>query len=357
MGRSLRPLRVFSPALAVGSLLAATAAAQSTLVLPVSHRAAEGASFTGFPFGRSAPMRVQTVYAERLPPGLVTFSALALRGDQGTAAAAKPADVEIALSHYTGSLAGLATTFAANRGQDHATYFSARTVTLPALASGAGPRPFDVRFQLDRPFVFDPGAGALLVELVVSDQAPGGYAVDACWLCTSAQASFGGPACGAGGGKTLKADSATTQVTWGRPLVLRVFDGAPANVSLLFLGTREGGSWLGFTLPFDLSGAGAAGCWLSTDPMVVLAATADSAGSATFTFPVPAEPLLLGAWFRFQGSSWAPTANPLGLVFSSGHKVQVCGWEHVARLYQTNVTAPDGQKDLGLAPVLELTRM
>jgi len=53
----LHPLRILASAAAM-ALCTLAATAQGTLVLPVSHRSAEGTAFTGFPFGRSTPMRV-----------------------------------------------------------------------------------------------------------------------------------------------------------------------------------------------------------------------------------------------------------------------------------------------------------
>jgi hypothetical protein len=92
---------------------------------------------------------------------------------------------------------------------------------------------------------------------------------------------------------------------------------APANAKLtLLLGTSET-NWNGLPLPFDLLPLGAPGCWLRTDVVWSLPATADAGGSALLPLAIPDDPALKDRTLLLQWLSPAPSANALQVVLTA----------------------------------------
>jgi hypothetical protein len=334
---------------------AAALSAQTTLVVPASHVTREGTASTNVPFGRSAGVRVQCLYDAALFAGPVTIRALAWRLDGGATAAGKQVDCEVRMSTLPGTVLALSATFAANRGADEVVVLPQQIVALPAHTGPAVPSPFLPPLPLATPFAYDPAQGSLVVEIVVASQVPGAFPLDATWVCDSPETAFGPPACAVAGGLPLRVESSTTQVIWGRPWVARVLDAGPGTLVTLALGTIESGPWNGFVLPQDLIGLGAPGCYVSIDVAASLFAIAAPDGSAPFAFVIPNTPAAVGIWLRFQGAAWNPAANALGVVTSQARKVQVCGFEPVGRVWAPNTGDVAGTREIGLAPVLQLT--
>jgi hypothetical protein len=263
--------------------------------------------------------------------------------------------LEIAMTTMPLPLVGLGADFAGNRGTDFRIVLPRQLLTLPAASTTATPQPFLPPIVLASPFTYDPARGPLLIEIVVHGQPPGGYTLDATWVCDSPQALFGPPACTPAVGLPLRVESVTTQLLWGRPWTVRTFDGQPGALVTLVLGTRESGSYNGWTLPFDLLPLGAPGCHLSTDVAAAFFSTVLGDGTATFLFPIPNEPSFVGAWLRYQAGAVVPGANALGVITSQAKKVQICGYEPVARVWSSGLTATAGVREIGVAPVIEIT--
>ncbi len=320
------------------------------VVVPASHTTSEGSTATNVPFGRSTAMRCQIAYDGVLFPRAGGIDAIALRVDGGLTAAQKPVELELRASTLPFPLLSIQGGFTTNTGADVQTVFARRIVSLPALTSGTTPNPFHCTIPFDAAFPFDPARGPLLLDFLVHGQPPGAYTLDATYVCDSPTEFYGPPGCGPQSGPVLSAVAATRQVMWGETLVLQVRDARPFALSGLFLGSIEQGQWGGLTLPFELSPVGAPGCWLSIDVLASVYRTADITGSASFTFGLPARPQLLGSYLRFQGLAGEASANALGIITSQGAKVRVCGWERVARVWASGVSATDGFREIGLAP-------
>ena len=328
--------------------------AQSAIVIPPSYAGVEGTGSTNVPLGRLGPMRVQMAYDSVLFAQPVVVSGLGVRPDGGVPVTAKTVDVEVRLSTSPWGVANLRATFALNRGADEVVAFGRKTLQLPAVAAPGTPSPFALRFPLDRSFSYDPAGGPLLVEMIVHGQPPGAYSLDATYLCSSPFQAFGPAGCGAGG-SPLEVRVPTAQVLWGRSLQVEVRRAPPGAVTGLAFGSMESGVWNGVPIPLNLSPFGAPQCHISTDLLVILPGTADASGVASYPLSVPAVPSLQNEWLRFQGLALAPAANSLGVVFSQAGKVQVCGWEPVARVYAASASAAWGFREVGVAPVLEIT--
>lgn len=334
-------------------LCGAPSAAQ-TLVVPGSHAAREGSGATNLPFGRPTPVRVQAAYDGGLFPGARRITALAWRPDGAARLAGKRVEVEVRLSTMPSPLTWIRSDFPRNRGADEIVAFSRRPVDLPSSRSTSRPRPFEVALALDRAFAYDPRKGPLLVEVVVHRQPAGAYALDATWICDSARGAYGPPGCGPAG-KVLTVDCPTRQVVWGKGVTLRLRNAPARQATMLFLGGIEKGMWKGIRIPIELSAYGAPGCWLSVGVLMAESRLADAKGEALYGFQVPSIPTLKGQWLRYQGVARAPRANALGLISSQARKVQVCGYEAVARVFATDTTATRGARELGVAPVLRIT--
>ncbi|MCB9883081.1 MAG: hypothetical protein H6832_16960 [Planctomycetes bacterium] len=343
---------VFSLALAV---FTRGTRAQSTIVVPQAYATAEGGSFTSLPFGRSTAVRVQQGYGSALfPNGKMDIARIAWRADGARDIPAKGLDLEIGIGSVASS-ATLAATFAQNRGLDYAIAFTRRVITLPAITNAPGPRAFQIEFVLDRPFRFDPSTTGLLIELIVHSQQAGRYEVDLDASCTSARADFGKPGCTGSNQLVPLADCPTTSLVPGGGFTLRISSLRPQDLALGFLGTIESGTWQGLVLPAALDGLGGTGCTLNTDITVAVGGSASSLGELRLPGTVPPVPNLVGAWLRFQGLAIDRAANALGMSFSNGHKVQVCGLPPMARVVATNVTATSGTVEIGLVPITRFT--
>lgn len=329
--------------------------AQTTLVLPASHLAREGSSSTNVPFGRSSAVRVQQIYDGRLFAGPVVITQLALRLDGGTTAAQKQVDVEMHMSTLPMHLVDFSADFAQNRGLDETVVLARQMLTLPAMTTAATPSPFLANITLDVPFAYDPALGPLELEILVHGQPPGAYSLDATYVCDSPEAVVGPLACGQPGANPLRVEAATTQVIWGRPWVVRVLDALPGAMTVLVLGTKESGPWGGFVLPQDLGVFGAPGCYLSIDLAAVFLQAALGDGSATYTFVIPNNPALVGLWLRYQAGAFNANANAVGFVTSQAKKSELCGWEPVGRVWASGLTATVGTREIGVAPVVQIT--
>lgn len=336
-------------------LLLAATSAQSLVTLPASHAGYEGTSSTNVPFGRSTPVRVQYAYDAMLFTAPSTITAVQFRLDGGAAAASKVVDCEIRMSTFTLPLVQMSSTFASNRGLDETVVLPRQMLTLPAQAATGTPSAFLPAIPLSVPFFHDPANGGLLIEIVVYGQPPGAYSLDVTYVCNSPELGVGPTSCAQSGGLPLRVESATTQVIWGRPWIARVLDAPAGAPVLLVAGSQEAGPWGGIVLPQELSGIGAPGCYLSIDVGGLWLATAAVDGTAQFPFVLANTPATIGDWIKYQALVFDPTANPLGLVTSQARKVQVCGWEPVARLWAAGTTATIGTREIGVGAVAQLT--
>jgi hypothetical protein len=339
------------------ALAAATslAPAQSLLVLPQSHAQLDGTTATSVPFGRSGPVRVQCLYDPMLfaAPGNVT--AIAFRLDGGQSAPGKQVDCELRLSTSPRGLVTMGADFAGNRGADEVVVLPRQVLALPASTTTATPSPFLPPIALAVPFHYDPAAGPLLLEITVFGQPPGSYVLDATFVCNSPEVLVGPPACAPAQGQPLRVESATQQVLWGRPWLARALDAPAGAPVVLGLGDTDVMTSTGVPLPIPLDVIGATGCFLSINATSLSFQVAQQDGTATFAFTVPNQPTLLGYWAFFQAGVFAPAANPAGLATSQAKRVQVCGFEPVARLWAGSTTAVVGNLETGTAPVIQIT--
>jgi hypothetical protein len=133
---------------------------------------------------------------------------------------------------------------------------------------------------------------------------------------------FGTACTGSGGVPGLAA--AGNSLPWlGETLTVQLTNlpNAPTSVPFGLLGSSRT-SWLGFTLPLELSAVGAPGCTLYTsiDAVVQLVNTA---GTAQWQFAIPSTIALHGANFYQQALVLDPGTNGLGAVFTNAARATI----------------------------------
>ena len=175
---------VLLPALA---LALAPGAFAETVVIPNAQATVEGNESDVFPFGRSAasnePYRYQQVYnavgfGEQ--SDVITIEALYFRPDQNNAVnnTITVQSIEVRLSTTQVAADGLDNAdFDNNIGPD-ATLVYSGSLNWPIPSSGS-PHPFELPLEFTTPFVYDPSAGNLLLEVYnLSEVFPFEYSLD-----------------------------------------------------------------------------------------------------------------------------------------------------------------------------------
>lgn len=143
------------------------------VVVPNADAAVEGNTNNGFPFNITAfgltSQRYQQVFGAGdfgaiVGPHLIT--AITFRPDAGSGAAFSSTlpSIQINLSTTSAAVDLLSTTFAANVGGNDTVVYSG---ALPLSSSNIGgpPRNFDITITLTTPFLFNPAAGNLLLDV------------------------------------------------------------------------------------------------------------------------------------------------------------------------------------------------
>ena len=230
------------------SLLTITLAVTFTVSLPaqnlqvISPIGAEffnGNSASDIMFGNfSASTRTQQIDNNLVGAGLPLITSIGWRRDgSANAGAAKTTDVTIIMSHA--DFATVTNNFAANYKDAPQTVFAQKPVNLPDWNAPAPttPAPFDLRFPLDAPFVYNQ-SDALLWDVLNDNNPLGRYTQD--WISVSFPHTYGATPTQTGAGCTtpngtmshrtaVRADATTLEVGF------RV-DQAPssAQVSMLF---------------------------------------------------------------------------------------------------------------------------
>lgn len=167
-------MRAMACSLAMWVGLVGGASKAGVIVAPLAQAGAEGNTASGVPF-RIAPvatMRYQQVFAASQFAsfsGPQSISQIAFRPDAragGTFMAAY-SDLEINLSTTRAEIDfTLSTTFANNVGADDTRVFDG-ALTLSSAFTGpvGGPKDFDIIINLITPFLYDPSAGNLLMDI------------------------------------------------------------------------------------------------------------------------------------------------------------------------------------------------
>ena len=162
--------------------LGAIGAAQAvTVVSPSSLQNVEGDAYNSYPFNISNPpnpatplnsQRYQQVYAATdfgslSEPHLITRISFRPDATLGSAFASTLPDIQINFSTTTKAPDQLSSTFSNNVGADDTVVYNRGSLTLASAFTGAagGPKAFDINIDLTTPFLYNPTAGNLLLDV------------------------------------------------------------------------------------------------------------------------------------------------------------------------------------------------
>jgi len=156
--------------------LAQSGAHAQTVVVPSGNTSVEGNSNNGFPFnligfGLSS-QRYQQVYdksefSSLSGPELITQILFRPDAGFGGAFSSTLPSVQIDLSTTGKAPDGLSATFADNVGANDTVVYHTGPLALSSAFTGPanGPKDFDILINLDTPFLYDPTAGNLLLDV------------------------------------------------------------------------------------------------------------------------------------------------------------------------------------------------
>jgi hypothetical protein len=161
--------------LATLAVLAGNVASAAVIVVPNSLAAVESGNANAAPFNIGffglSSARYQQVFAASefsslSGPQLITQIAFRPDATNATAFSSTISNVQINLSTTSLARGGLSTTFAANVGADDTVVFSG-SLSLSSAFTGPpeGPKDFDIVINLQTPFLYDPTAGNLLLDV------------------------------------------------------------------------------------------------------------------------------------------------------------------------------------------------
>ena len=154
----------------------------SVTVAPGAQAATEGSISNFYPFGMDSTntlnqnplvsQRYQQAYDASVFSGYnapLTISRIAFRPDYeyGSAFTTTLLDIQINMSTTPLALSSLTGVFADNIGSDDIVVVDRGSLTLSSSFTGPtdGPKDFDIIIDLDTPFVYDPTAGNLLIDV------------------------------------------------------------------------------------------------------------------------------------------------------------------------------------------------
>jgi hypothetical protein len=154
----------------------------ATVVAPGAATLTEGSLSNFYPFGMDGTdplnqnplvsQRYQQAYAASVFSGLsspLTIEGIAFRPDAeyGSLFSTTLSDIQINLSTTSRGLDELTGVFADNTGSDDTVVLDRGALALSSTFTGPddGPKAFDVYIDLDTPFVYDPAAGNLLLDV------------------------------------------------------------------------------------------------------------------------------------------------------------------------------------------------
>lgn len=163
--------------LCASTALLTSATAQFALVAPPVCATAEGTANNVFPWGRTADQRYQqifdsTTFTSQNVGMPILINQLRFRANGTTASwpgGTWPGPIDIKLSTSPVDFLGFSTTFASNQGADLTTVYSGPVTKLPGVGNGTTtPAPWFIDIALTTPFLYDPNAGDLTLDVFMN---------------------------------------------------------------------------------------------------------------------------------------------------------------------------------------------
>ena len=322
-------------------LLAATAAAQTSIVLPPEYERAWGHNSSSTLGGNST--RTQMIFAQPVAPGTTIVGFGLRQAPRVVDLAAFVAEIEIRCSSTAAAPGALSETFANNIGSDEVVVLPRRTVIVPAAPANRSTGDF-AEFEFTNPFVFGTNSNPnLCIELLVYGRANG-----AMWSTDRGFATPDGSARDAG-------------IGCGPATIELALANAPPNTFATLLPSldqKECGA--GQLLPFPLSNYGGnPACAVLVGPTLgPVSYLTDATGAASHAFVVPPGIGRLGVGWQWSYLVPPTASNPLGLETTASHstwigpEVIVPHAQYVWNLFDVGATTGDAGVDS--VPVVKL---
>jgi hypothetical protein len=313
-------------------LLSSALLAAQTRIVPPHAAAADLNDQCHFPFIYEFT-RVQQLFNG----GVICNTAAAITGFSMRRDAADPrsyngraVNLTLLLGYSSNSAATMSTTFASNRAGQQTTVFQGN-YSLPNQPPVTPIAPWNVGWTLSQPFPYLRSNGNLLIEWVIPGVANQKfeYPLDAERIAIAGSSQVlgtHGPFL-TGGRPTFSMTSQTSQLVPGGSVTLTESGLAQSYPAILFLGSSAT-SWLGLTLPFDLTVVGAPNNNLYTGVQISFGVPITLMGNTwggNWTQGLPNDPGLGGRSLHAQMYFVHPPSNQLGLVFSNGLTLNIGG--------------------------------
>ncbi len=309
--------------IAAAVLLAAAPLAAQTATVPEVFAGVLAGSGSYFPFARTRG-RIQTWYAGLwVPRGIKTIREVGWRQDRWTKTGATTHRVEIVLDNNKLSFAQLGAVFAKNLSAP-VTFFSLKTVSLPALNPPLDPGRPAAWIKGDRPFVYT--GPNLLVQVTIRTKTTyatvPGLGFDAYFMGRQPFHFSSHQSCGG----ALKGSDAG-------PYWVLDLTGAPPKSAVLFLvGVRP--------LPLDLGGLFGVGCHAVVEPVLAVGLQADATGAARLQIPYAPAPLGLAALAQVlhparTSSGFATTNAAHAILSGQGVSTHLYNWSRDGSIADT----------------------
>lgn len=316
---SLAPTVAFLAALSVTQV----GRAQSTHVVPSGFGyESSGGGVASAPIASAAGIRtMQVIDASAMGFATGRITAIELRHSAfWTQSYASTQNSRVALGYTNRDTTQVPTQFAQFPSQPMTDVFLGR-LSLPDSRTTEIPRSWSVRIPLQNPWIYDASQGHFLFEFETRR-------IDGDLRFWSGDVHVRSPG-GAGFQRTvqgcdgLHAQLSTPgeQLTPGHTLRFRLERAGIRSLSgAAMLGLPTAG------YPLELSSVGAPGCWLATSPLAFQPAQINAHLQLAVGFVdwrIPVAPGILGFEFDHQAYMLQPSANSLGAIASTGHRIQV----------------------------------
>jgi PKD repeat protein len=149
--------------------MAASAVAQTTLVVPSAAAAVDGNSSTSYPFdvanGRYLYVYDSTHFTNNGVTFPILISQLAVRANAATATwTGSTFNLQLDLSTSPLDFTAISTTWDNNHGLDRANVFNGSFTIAPGSSTTGTPGPFHAVITFNTPFLYDPAAGDLTID-------------------------------------------------------------------------------------------------------------------------------------------------------------------------------------------------
>ncbi|GEM_PF-6021845 len=273
---------------------------------------AAGGSY--FPFARTRGL-IQTWYSgSQIPRGLKTMKEIGWRQDAWTKTGATTHRAEIKLENTKIGFTGLQATFAKNLVSP-TTFFSMKTISLPALGAPVDPDKPAAWIKGDRPFTYT--GPNLLVQVDVRTKTtyasvPGlgfnSFAMGRRPMHWISHRSCGGKLAGIDAGPYWQIDLSGVK---------------PKSPAALLVGLR--------LLPVDLGSLFGRGCRAVVEPLLVIPTATDALGKARFLLPYAPAPAALVAHAQVlhrgaTSTGWATTNAVHSILSWNGVSTYLYNW-------------------------------